>query len=449
MAAPSVTNTFTNGTTADATEVNQNFTDVINGITDGTKDLTISAFTANGAAVFNGTVTLGNATGDDVVFTGYVASTIIPKTNAAYDLGSQTLNWQALYLDNDSTDGGAIYFDADGTTFLKCAADGVDILLDGATTFSVDATLQAQTDATSALGSTSIGWTGLYLDNGATDGGGIYFNSGSTAFLKSDASGADLAMGGFTGLDLAGAMIKEYGLYHEAKSADYTVTDTDGVSIILMTTGASDRTITLPTAADNSGRVLEIKKVDSGVGLCILDGEGAETIDDIATFEMRKQWDSCKIICDGTEWHLLHFHTTEEIVTEDTSLRTQGSAVTGTWYNNGSISISLLKGTWDVSYSASCQVSDSVNMTQADVSVTLSTANNSESDATHTSYAFEDESNDEILTFVIPMYRRIRITVASTTTYYLNIKTDQGGTAPDIHFRGEKAPTLIQATRLK
>jgi hypothetical protein len=39
MAAPSVTYTLTNGRTNDANEVNQNFTDIINGITDGTKTI--------------------------------------------------------------------------------------------------------------------------------------------------------------------------------------------------------------------------------------------------------------------------------------------------------------------------------------------------------------------------------------------------------------------------
>jgi len=63
MAAPSVTNTFVAGTTAKATEVNQNFTDVINGITDGTKDLTISALAVGGAATFATTIAVtGEAT---------------------------------------------------------------------------------------------------------------------------------------------------------------------------------------------------------------------------------------------------------------------------------------------------------------------------------------------------------------------------------------------------
>jgi hypothetical protein len=106
MAYPSVTYTFTNGTTASATEVNQNFTDLVNGMSDGTKDLNVNAITAAGTATFNGAVNLGNATGDDVTISGYVASAIIPKTDDTYDLGTAALAWQDAYFD------GSVYTDS-------------------------------------------------------------------------------------------------------------------------------------------------------------------------------------------------------------------------------------------------------------------------------------------------------------------------------------------------
>jgi hypothetical protein len=140
MAAPSVTYSFTNDTTADATEVNQNFSDIINGITDGTEDLTISALTVNGAGTFNGAVTLGNATGDDITITGYVASSILPKTSAASDLGSSAQNWQSLFLDNGATDGGAVYFNAGTTAFLKADAAGAVLDVGGFTSFDLNVT---------------------------------------------------------------------------------------------------------------------------------------------------------------------------------------------------------------------------------------------------------------------------------------------------------------------
>jgi len=100
VAAPSLTYTLTNGATADASQVMQNYNDLLNGVTDGTKDLTINALTANGAASFKGAVTLGDATGDDITHTGALASTIPIKTNNSYDIGSATLGLAGLYLGN-------------------------------------------------------------------------------------------------------------------------------------------------------------------------------------------------------------------------------------------------------------------------------------------------------------------------------------------------------------
>lgn len=98
MAAPSVTYTFSNSTTADATQVNQNFTDLVNGLSDGTKDLSINALTCAGTATLNGHVTLGNSSADDLTFTGSVASTIAVKTNATYDFGAATLAMRSFYI---------------------------------------------------------------------------------------------------------------------------------------------------------------------------------------------------------------------------------------------------------------------------------------------------------------------------------------------------------------
>lgn len=54
MAAITVTYTFSNGTTADATQVNTNFTDILNGLSDGTKDISIGALTVATTATLTG-----------------------------------------------------------------------------------------------------------------------------------------------------------------------------------------------------------------------------------------------------------------------------------------------------------------------------------------------------------------------------------------------------------
>lgn len=102
MAAPSVTYTFSNSTTADATQVNQNFTDIINGISDGTKDLSISALTCAGNVNLNANVTLGNASSDDITVTGSLASSIPIKTTNTYNIGSSTLGLASVYFGANS-----------------------------------------------------------------------------------------------------------------------------------------------------------------------------------------------------------------------------------------------------------------------------------------------------------------------------------------------------------
>jgi hypothetical protein len=98
MANPSYTHSLTNGTTADASQVMQNFNDILNGVTDSTKDLSINAFTVN----LNGNTTLGNSSADDLTFTGSLASSIPVKTTASFDIGSSTLGLQSIYFGRNS-----------------------------------------------------------------------------------------------------------------------------------------------------------------------------------------------------------------------------------------------------------------------------------------------------------------------------------------------------------
>ncbi len=79
--------------------MNQNYTDIINGVSDGTKDLSISALTCAGNATFNGTTnTIGNASSDDIVITASLASTINIKTTNTYDIGSSTKGLRYIYI---------------------------------------------------------------------------------------------------------------------------------------------------------------------------------------------------------------------------------------------------------------------------------------------------------------------------------------------------------------
>lgn len=125
----------------------------------------------------------------------------------------------------------------------------------------------------------------------------IYGGSGGAATkLDSGTNGKTLRSGG------AAAPTWSWQQTTSAQSADYTITDTDGFTTILVTTSSTNRTITLPTSADNAGRQITIKKVDNGTGFVIIDGESSESIDGSATVTVQNQYGSVTVLCNGTEW---------------------------------------------------------------------------------------------------------------------------------------------------
>lgn len=165
MAYPSYTYTLTNSTTADATQVMQNFNDLLNGVSDGTKDISVNALTVAGAATLNGNITLGNATSDDLTATGRWASNLDPKTAATYDHGTSSQTWRAMYLDNGATDSGAIYFDAGTTKFIKGSADGTTLNIGGFTKIApVDAEYKGRTTSAAA----TAGYIGEVIETVST-----------------------------------------------------------------------------------------------------------------------------------------------------------------------------------------------------------------------------------------------------------------------------------------
>lgn len=122
-----------------------------------------------------------------------------------------------------------------------------------------------------------------------------------------------------------------------AQSATYTITTTDGVSTVLVTTGSTNRTVNLPAAASSTNRVIRIKKVDSGTGKVTIDGNASETIDGDTTKDMVLQYEAMTLQCDGSNWHILD---RQGIVTKWTSYTPTGSfstnsTYTGYWRRNG------------------------------------------------------------------------------------------------------------------
>lgn len=158
----------------------------------------------------------------------------------------------------------------------------------------VDTGLSAKVNTTNPVLNGNVTGTGvLDEDNMASD------SANKLATQQSIKAYVDTSIAAATGGGIA---------YH-SQSGSYTVLDGDGYRVIGVTTGASDATITLPTAADNTDRILTIVKADNGAGEVIIDGEGSETINGSLTQNLTSQYDKISLVCTGVEWLVVGIHT--------------------------------------------------------------------------------------------------------------------------------------------
>lgn len=91
----------------------------------------------------------------------------------------------------------------------------------------------------------------------------------------------------------------------QAIAANTTLAAAKGELTAIVTTGAIDRTVTLPAAAANPGRKINVKKIDAGVGKVIVDGAAAETIDGDLTTEVITQYAFVTVQSDGSNWIII------------------------------------------------------------------------------------------------------------------------------------------------
>jgi hypothetical protein len=107
------------------------------------------------------------------------------------------------------------------------------------------------------------------------------------------------------------------------------------------------------------------------------------------------------------------------VTVTDTTTRSQASPTAGTWYNLGSVSISAPIGLWRHVTSILPTV-DKATAGNLDIYVTLSTANNSQSDATVTrKIAIRTGTYAEVSTIMESI-----LDLTSKTTHYINSKCD-------------------------
>ena len=131
------------------------------------------------------------------------------------------------------------------------------------------------------------------------------------------------------------------------------------------------------------------------------------------------------------------------VVTTNSSDNTQASPTGGTWYNLGSVSISIPIGVWNVKMKVVGYTIKSA-ATSVDNFVTLSTANNSESNTKMTGYCIAGGASGSISPSQTHHVEDILV-LASKTTHYLNTKTNTVSTNSIYNGGAFGTPTIIRA----
>lgn len=230
----------------------------------------------------------------------------------------------------------------------------------------------------------------------------------------------------------------------------YTILDDDGFHTFILSATAltAERTLTLPTAADNTGRRIRvITKNAHGTYKLVVDGEGAETINGYAAWNLNGIYQRVDLISDGTEW-LVEFALGELITLSDTSDYQQLNPTNFSWYNLGSLSFTLGPGRWVIDWRQAVQAVGT-SLDGARALATISTSSSSESDDTFTMVSGGTWGSAGGTATVALFDGHIELSIAASTTYYLLqscFVTPGSGTL--LQLLGNSYDSIVRARRI-
>mgnify|MGYP003311541094 CR=1 FL=1 len=206
--------------------------------------------TVTGTTTFNGgTLNLGNAATDNVVFGGEVDSNIIPDDDGSFDLGSSSKEWKDLFIDGtahidtldvDENAGIIGNLTVTGNSVMNGNVDLGNATGDTITaTGRFDSDLVPSTDGARDLGGASLEWKDLYVDGVAyldsveSDGGSF----GNIQIAETGDNEIDTESGNLT-LDSAGGTVAIDD--NLTVSGNGTVTGTIDINSSKMTVGTGN-----------------------------------------------------------------------------------------------------------------------------------------------------------------------------------------------------------------
>lgn len=301
--------------------------------------------------------------------------------------------------------------------------------------------IEGQTDGAASFGTTFADMIARILPNISTEQTSFTLTD---LFMLLDGTTPKKILGSTINRDLRKARI------NVVSSADYTIIDTDGYTEIWVSTGAIDRTILLPTLADNQGRKIKVIKIDSGTGDVIVDGEGSETINSTLTVNITEQYGWWEFTAGASEWNGKTDGNSTILYVASTSTISCSTASNG-WEDASGMNFTLTPGKWLLSLKVRHWLYHSSGQTNIYIGGGLGTVSgNNEANINYVinftgltaGYQYYKED-----THLLP---DILYTVTTNTTIYLKIyfATSSGGCSNHSLFGAANYPIFIKARRI-
>jgi hypothetical protein len=158
--------------------------------------------------------------------------------------------------------------------------------------------IETRTDSTGQIGTTTAAFLSAHVDTYYLGQSTTEYIAGGTAAVLVTAGGTEKLSVGAVITDKVGAAVPIV-----AKTADYLVTTSDHT--ILVDATSDDVDITLPDAADVTGRVVVIKRTDDSANVVRVVAQAGEDIDANQHYFLSDRWDSITVQSYGDNWYVI------------------------------------------------------------------------------------------------------------------------------------------------
>jgi hypothetical protein len=244
--------TWVAGDTLTAGDLNAEFDGLVDGLTDGTKNINVSNVTAQAVTTTNTMTFTGTVNASTVL----VNINVVPATTATYSLGNTTNTYTAVYLDNGTTDGGAIYFNAANTAFIKSDNSGASLAFN-VTNVNISGTLNCNT-----ITNVTVNKVICYQGSAGTTTANVALGTAPYAFVM-PRNGSVTAISGFANIASRTASGNVYLSVSKNSGSAYFNTNVVAVTDNVNTTVSETYTIGSKTFAAGDTLALTLHKINS------------------------------------------------------------------------------------------------------------------------------------------------------------------------------------------